>query len=46
VLHPREASDQGVVEFNQKLYAPTQFFTTLLPIRDGVTVAYRLSKPL
>jgi caffeoyl-CoA O-methyltransferase len=41
VLHPVEVSDRGVVEFNQKLYASTQFFTTLLPIRDGVAVAYR-----
>jgi len=42
VLHPTEASDLGVVEFDQKLYASTQFFTTLLPIRDGVAVAYRI----
>jgi predicted O-methyltransferase YrrM len=42
VLHPTEASDRGVVEFDQELYASTQFFTTLLPIRDGVAVAYRL----
>jgi caffeoyl-CoA O-methyltransferase len=41
VLHPVEVSDRGVVEFNQKLYASTQFFTTLLPIRDGVAVAWR-----
>jgi caffeoyl-CoA O-methyltransferase len=42
VLHPREASDLAVVKFNQKLYGFDQFFTTLLPIRDGVTVAYRV----
>jgi len=42
VLHPAEASDRAVVEFNQKLYASTQFFTTLLPIRDGLAVAYRV----
>ena len=42
VLHPREASDHAVVTFNQKLYESTQFFTTLLPIRDGVTISYKL----
>jgi predicted O-methyltransferase YrrM len=42
VLHPTEASDHGVIEFTQKLYASTQFFTTLLPLRDGVAVAYRI----
>jgi caffeoyl-CoA O-methyltransferase len=42
VLHPTQPSDHGVVEFDQKLYASTQFFTTLLPMRDGVAVAYRL----
>ena len=42
VLAPREASDRAVVEFNQKVYESTQFFTTLLPIRDGVTVAVKI----
>ena len=42
VLDPRQPSDRAVVEFNQKLYDSAQFFTTLLPIRDGLTVAIRL----
>src|SRR2546426_887586 len=42
VLDPREASDRAVVEFDRKLYDSTQFFTTLLPIRDGVTVSVKL----
>ena len=42
VLDPREASDHAVVEFNRKLYESIQFFTTLLPIRDGVTVSIKL----
>ena len=42
VLDPREKSDHAVVAFNQKLYESTQFFTTLLPIRDGVTVSLKL----
>lgn len=42
VLDPREASDRAVVEFDRKLYESPQFFTTLLPIRDGVTVSIRL----
>lgn len=42
VLNPREPSDLAVVEFNRKLYESTQFFTTLLPIRDGLSVAVRI----
>jgi predicted O-methyltransferase YrrM len=42
VLNPREASDRAVVEFDRKLYDSSQFFTTLLPIRDGVTVSIKL----
>jgi len=41
VLSPNEASDRAVVEFNRKLYESTQFFTTLLPLRDGLSVAVR-----
>jgi predicted O-methyltransferase YrrM len=42
VLDQREDSDRRVVEFDRKLYDSTQFFTTLLPIRDGVTVSIKL----
>ena len=42
VLKPMEESDRAVVEFNRKLYGSVQFFTTLLPIRDGVSVSLKL----
>ena len=42
VLNPSDESDLAVVEFNRKLYESTQFFTTLLPIRDGLSVAVRI----
>ena len=42
VLHPTEASDRAVVQFNRQLYDFQQFFTTLLPIRDGLTVSVKL----
>jgi caffeoyl-CoA O-methyltransferase len=42
VLDPREASDHAVMAFNRKLYESDQFFTTLLPIRDGVTISIKL----
>ena len=42
VLAPAAASDRAVVEFNQRLYASGQFFTTLMPIRDGVSIAVKL----
>ena len=41
VLNPNEPSDRAVVEFNRKLYESAQFFTTLLPLRDGLSVAVR-----
>ena len=42
VLDPRETTDYAVLNFNKKLYESSQFFTTLLPIRDGITVAVKL----
>jgi caffeoyl-CoA O-methyltransferase len=42
VLAPREASDRAVVEFDRKLFESPQFFTILLPIRDGITVSVKL----
>jgi caffeoyl-CoA O-methyltransferase len=39
VLNPTEASDRAVVRFNKELYESAQFFTTLLPLRDGLSVA-------
>ncbi|MGH9565521.1 MAG: O-methyltransferase [Candidatus Angelobacter sp.] len=39
---PTEDSTRAVKEFNQRLYAMPEFFTTILPIRDGVAVAVKL----
>ncbi|MBI1788465.1 MAG: O-methyltransferase [Acidobacteria bacterium] len=41
VLDPREEADHAVVEFNRRLYASPDFFTALVPIRDGVSVSLR-----
>ncbi len=35
-------STKAVLEFNKALYASPEFFTTLLPLRDGVVVAMKL----
>ena len=32
----------GVVEFNRRLYSSQDWFTTIIPLRDGVAVAMRL----
>jgi len=37
-----DRSTEGVVEFNRLLYSSPDWFTTILPLRDGVTVAMRL----
>ena len=41
VLNPRQESDYAVTSFNSRLYESTQFFTVLLPIRDGISVSLR-----
>ena len=41
VLSPREETDYAVTSFNRKLYDTAQFFTVLLPIRDGVSVSFK-----
>ncbi len=43
VLKPRHESDFAVTSFSRKLCGSTQFFTTLLPIRDGISVSLKLS---
>jgi predicted O-methyltransferase YrrM len=37
-----ERETEGVVEFNRLLYSSTDWFTTIVPLRDGVAVAMRL----
>ncbi len=37
-----DAETKAILEFNHSLYASPEFFTTILPIRDGVTVAMKL----
>ena len=42
VLKPQTEEDHGVVEFNRRLWASREFHSTLLPIRDGVSVSVKL----
>src|SRR5207245_10925381 len=39
--NPSEASTKAIMEFNRLLYASPDLFTTILPIRDGIAVAYK-----
>jgi caffeoyl-CoA O-methyltransferase len=39
--NPSEASTKAILEFNRKLYDSTEFYTTILPIRDGLAVALK-----
>lgn len=39
--NPTEASTKAIQEINRLLYSSPDFFTTILPIRDGVAVAIR-----
>lgn len=42
VLDPKEATDHAVCTFNQRLFNSPLFYTTQLPIRDGVSVGIRV----
>lgn len=42
VLDPQDEASRAVVEFNKNLFAHSGFLTTLLPIRDGLSVSLRL----
>jgi predicted O-methyltransferase YrrM len=42
VLDPQDEASRAVVEFNNKLFAQREFLTTLLPMRDGLSVSLRL----
>lgn len=37
-----DRSTVGVIEFTQRLYQDSRFFTTLLPLRDGIAFAVRV----
>ncbi len=39
--NPTEATTKAIQEFNRLLYASREFFTTILPVRDGVAVAIK-----
>jgi predicted O-methyltransferase YrrM len=40
-LNVDDADTKGVREFNRLLYASPEFFTTIIPVRDGVAIAQR-----
>ena len=39
--NPKESSTQAILEFNRKLSDSPEFYTTILPVRDGLAVAYK-----
>ncbi len=39
--NPKESSTKAILEFNRKLYEAKEFYTTILPIRDGLAVALK-----
>lgn len=42
VLDPKEATDRAVCLFNRLLFNSSEFYTTQVPLRDGVSIAIRL----
>jgi predicted O-methyltransferase YrrM len=39
--NPKEAQTKAILEFNRLLYSSADFYTTILPIRDGLAVALK-----
>jgi caffeoyl-CoA O-methyltransferase len=39
---PPDASTKAILEFNRLLYSSPELFTTMLPIRDGVSISVKL----
>jgi caffeoyl-CoA O-methyltransferase len=39
--NPTDARTKAILEFNRKLYDAKEFYTTILPIRDGLAVALK-----
>jgi caffeoyl-CoA O-methyltransferase len=39
--NPTERTTKAILEFNRLLYKSPEFFTTILPIRDGLAVAFK-----
>lgn len=40
--HAKEDSTKAIQQFNKRLYGMKDFFTTILPLRDGVAVSVKL----
>jgi caffeoyl-CoA O-methyltransferase len=40
--NPEEATTRAIQEFNKQLYSIPEFFTTILPLRDGLAVSVRV----
>jgi predicted O-methyltransferase YrrM len=36
-----DATTRAILEFNRKLYDAKEYYTTILPIRDGLAVAVK-----
>jgi len=39
--NPKDATTKAILEFNRLLYESKDFYTTILPIRDGLAVAWK-----
>jgi len=39
--NPKESRTKAILEFNRQLYNSPEFYTTILPIRDGLAVALK-----
>jgi predicted O-methyltransferase YrrM len=42
VLDPQDAETEGVDTFNRRLFADPRFLTSLIPLRDGMTLGIKL----
>lgn len=40
--HPTEASTRGIKEYTKLLYSSPELYTTILPLRDGVSISLKI----
>jgi predicted O-methyltransferase YrrM len=40
--NPNDSATRAILDFNQLLYSAEELYTTILPLRDGVSVSLKL----
>ena len=44
VLDPQDEETEGVATFNRRIFADPRFLTSMIPLRDGMTMGVRMGR--